>query len=57
MIYKKYQLKKNKIKINNNKKIKDQSWYKNQIKSSSKWYNWKKIQNKIYSNQNIEDGD
>jgi hypothetical protein len=36
MIYKKYQLKKNKIKINNNKKIKDQSWYKNQIKSSSK---------------------
>ena len=34
MIYKKYQLKK--IKTNNNKKIKDQSWYKNQIKSSSK---------------------
>jgi hypothetical protein len=55
MIYKKYQLKK--IKTNNNKKIKDQSWYKNQIKSSSKWYNWKKNQNKIYSNQNIDDGD
>ena len=42
-------------KINSNKKNKDQSWYKNQIKSSSKSQNCKnkKIRNKIYSNKKI----
>jgi len=35
-------LKNNKRKTNNNHKNKDQSWYKNQIKSNSKGWNWKK---------------
>jgi hypothetical protein len=44
------------IRENNNHKNKNQSWYKNQIKSNSNGWNWKKkIQNKIYSNQKFED--
>jgi hypothetical protein len=37
------------------KKIKDknQNWYKNQIKSDSKKWNWEK--NKIYFNKKIND--
>jgi hypothetical protein len=38
-----------KKKANNNKKNEDQNWYKNQIKSNSKGWNWKEK----YSKQNI----
>ena len=41
-------MKNNKRKTNNNHKNKDQSWYKNQIKSNSKGWNWKKKFKKNY---------
>jgi len=42
LIDKKISIKNDKRKANNNYKNKDQDWYKNQIKSNSKGWNWKK---------------
>ena len=35
-------------------KTRTKSWYKNQIKSNSKGWNWKKNKKKIYINKKFE---